>query len=64
MRDIGAKYSINDKGHPAFVKGRCASVIRDNKEIGFFGELHPKTIAGFDLEHPIIAFEIRTDGLV
>ena len=64
MRDIGAKYSINDKGHPAFVKGRCASVICDNKEIGFFGELHPKTITGFDLEHPIIAFEIRTDGLV
>jgi phenylalanyl-tRNA synthetase beta chain len=64
MRDIGAKYSINDKDHPAFVKGRCASVICDNKEIGFFGELHPKTITGFDLEHPIIAFEIRTDGLV
>jgi len=64
MRDIGAKYRINDKDHPAFVKGRCASVICDNKEIGFFGELHPKTITGFDLEHPIIAFEIRTDGIV
>ena len=63
MRDIGVNYSINDKGHPAFVKGRCASVICDNNEIGFFGELHPKTIVGFNLEHPIIAFEIWTDGL-
>jgi len=63
MRDIGAKYSINNKDHPAFVKGRCASVIYNNKEIGFFGEIHPKTITEFDLEHPIIAFEIQTDSI-
>jgi phenylalanyl-tRNA synthetase beta chain len=63
MRDSGAKYSIKDKDHPAFVKGRCASVICNNKEIGFFGELHPKTISEFQLEYPIIAFEIQTDSL-
>ena len=63
MRDIGAKYSIRDKDHPAFVKGRCASLVCNNREIGFFGELHPKTITSFDLEHPIIAFEIQADSL-
>jgi len=62
MRDGGMKYAIEDKGHPSFVKGRCASVICKNKEIGFFGELHPKTITWFDLEHPMIAFEIQTDA--
>jgi phenylalanyl-tRNA synthetase beta chain len=62
MRDIGVKYNIKDKKHPGFITGRCASVLYKNKEIGFFGELHPKTIKGFDLEHPIIAFEIQADN--
>jgi phenylalanyl-tRNA synthetase beta chain len=63
MRDIGIKYSIKDKDHPAFVKGRCASLVYNNREIGFFGELHPQTITSFDLEHPIIAFEIQANNL-
>lgn len=59
MRDSGTKYRIKDYDHPAFVKGRCASVVYNNKEIGFFGELHPKTISEFELEYPIITFEIQ-----
>jgi len=63
LRDIGCKYSIKEKNHAAFIEGRCASIVKDNKEIGFFGELHPKTIQTFELEHPIIAFEIQADFL-
>ena len=63
MRDSGTKFSIKDKDHSAFVKGRCASIIIKNKEIGFFGELHPKTITNFELEYPIIAFESQADFL-
>jgi len=63
MRDCGKKYSIKEKEHPAFVNGRCASVVCDNKEIGFFGELHPKTITQFGLEHPIIAFELQAENM-
>jgi len=63
MRELGIKYKIKDIIHPAFVKGRCASIIYKNKEIGIFGELHPKTISNFDLEYPIISFEIIADFL-
>jgi phenylalanyl-tRNA synthetase beta chain len=63
MRDSGVKYNIKDKSHPAFIAGRCASVIKNNKEIGLFGEVHPKTITAFELDHPIIAFEIQADTL-
>ena len=62
MRDSGRKYIIKDKSHPAFVKGRCASIVWNDKEIGLFGELHPMTITTFDLEHPAIAFEIKADS--
>ena len=63
MRDSGTSYSIKNKDHPAFVKGRCASIVYKSKEIGFFGELHPKTISEFQLEYPIIAFEVQTEML-
>ena len=64
MRDLGTKFNIKHLDHPGFVKGRCAALVCSNKEIGFFGELHPKTITGFELEHPIIAFEIKADDLI
>ena len=63
LRDSGCTYSIKEKNHAAFIEGRCAAIVKDNKEIGFFGELHPKTIQMFELEHPIIAFEIQADYL-
>jgi phenylalanyl-tRNA synthetase beta chain len=64
MRDSGFKYKLKEGNHPAFVKGRCAQIIFKDKEIGFFGEIHPKTIINFKLEHPIIAFEINADHLI
>jgi len=63
MRDSGTIYYIKSKEHSGFIKGRCASIFVNNNEIGFFGELHPKTITNFELEYPIIAFEVQADKL-
>jgi phenylalanyl-tRNA synthetase beta chain len=63
MRDSGIKFSIDNIDHMGFVKGRCASVKINDKVIGIFGELHPKTISNFDLEYPIVAFEVIVDKL-
>lgn len=64
MRDIGKKYKIDEKNHPAFIDGRCASIIHHHREIGYFGELHPETIIHFELEHPIIGFEIQAGSII
>jgi phenylalanyl-tRNA synthetase beta chain len=63
LRECGHKPVIKEKSHVAFIEGRCASILKKDKEIGVFGELHPKTIQAFHLEHPIIAFEIAADLL-
>jgi len=63
LRDSVSNYHIEEKDHPGFVNGRCASIILKNKKIGFYGELHPKTINEFQLEHPIIGFEIKLDSI-
>lgn len=59
LRDSQISYTITSKQHPAFIDGRCASIQKKKKEIGYFGELHPKTIQNFNLEYPIIAFEMN-----
>ncbi|MFO7677995.1 MAG: phenylalanine--tRNA ligase subunit beta [Thermoplasmatota archaeon] len=63
LRDIGCSYVIKENNHPAFIEGRCASVYKNDISLGLFGELHPKTITNFSLEHPIIAFELQTELL-
>jgi phenylalanyl-tRNA synthetase beta chain len=63
MRECGEKPVIKEKTHAAFIEGRCAVVLKKEKEIGVFGELHPKTIQAFHLEHPVIAFELVADRL-
>lgn len=64
FRDIGIMYDIQEYDHPGFVKGRCAQMTTDKEHLGFFGELHPKTITNFSLEHPVIAFELHADRLI
>jgi len=61
MRSIGVNYNIKNFDHPGFIKGRCSSIIYKAKNIGYFGEIHPKTILEFELEHPIIAAELNLD---
>ena len=63
LRECGCKPVIKEKTHAAFIEGRCAAVLSADHEIGVFGELHPKTIQAFSLEHPMIGFELNVDLL-
>lgn len=60
------KLILKSKEHPAFIYGRCVSVMDDKSknELGYFGELHPKTITAFDLGYPVIAFELNVEGFL
>jgi phenylalanyl-tRNA synthetase beta chain len=59
LRECGEKTVIKGKTHPAFIEGRCAVLLKQEHEIGLFGELHPKTIQAFHLEHPVIADRLK-----
>lgn len=62
MKNLGIDIEIEGKEHPSFIEGRCAS-ISAKKEIGYFGEIHPRVIENFDLEHPVIAFEFDMEKM-
>lgn len=58
LRNFGIGMKLKEKKHGSFIEGRCASIIYREKEIGYFGEIKPSVICNFELEYPIIAFEI------
>ena len=62
-RDAGMELEMKRYEHPAFIKGRCAGIYYRGELIGYFGELHPKTLVEFDLEHPGIALEMNLDQI-
>ena len=63
-RGCGSAFSFTEGHDPAFIDGRCASIQAQKKTVGVFGELHPRTILAFSLEHPCIAFELIIDELL
>jgi phenylalanyl-tRNA synthetase beta chain len=52
-------------GGPAFLHpGRSATLQFGPKNIvGWFGELHPKTLAALDVDGPVVGFEITLDAV-
>jgi len=46
-----------------FHPGRSGTVALGPKQIGWFGELHPKILAAFDLKIPVAAFETNLDAI-
>lgn len=42
----------------AFLEGRRADIVSENKLIGVFGELHPEVLTNFGLSYPVVGFEI------
>lgn len=49
--------------HPAFIKGRVATITVDNRSGGVIGEMHPKVLREHGLEVPVVAFELPLDLL-
>ncbi|MCK4614289.1 MAG: phenylalanine--tRNA ligase subunit beta, partial [Thermoplasmata archaeon] len=60
---FGKVFSLHPLPHPSFVLGRCAGIKIGDKEIGYFGELHPGVITAFELEYPVVAFEVYLEAL-
>lgn len=59
MRELDMDWEIEPFDHPSFLKGRTAKIMVDGKKKGFFGEINPEVITNFELEHPVVAFELN-----
>ena len=75
VENLGLKMEIEAFNHPSFIKGRCAcikgvpnneleekslsEISADGFLTGFFGEIDPEVITNFELEYPVVAFEVE-----
>ena len=64
LRNFGYKMEVEEEKNNAFMEGRCASVLAGGEKIGYFGEIKPSVITAFQLEYPVIAFEIDASFLL
>ncbi|MDE1810983.1 MAG: phenylalanine--tRNA ligase subunit beta [Candidatus Micrarchaeota archaeon] len=59
LRSLGmGSFSLAAKEVNGFVKGRCAAIVVDGKQIGYLGEIHPQVLENFKIEEPVFAAEI------
>ena len=66
VANMGFEMELEDHADSAFIKGRCAKFTTKplNKNTpftfkGYFGEIHPEVLTNFELEYPVIAFEVE-----
>ncbi|GMS84140.1 hypothetical protein PENTCL1PPCAC_6315 [Pristionchus entomophagus] len=65
MKKDGSGYHIEAEDDPAFLPGRCASIIAPGgKKIGKLGCLHPEVITAFSLSLPTAAIEFTIEPFV
>lgn len=57
---IGFSIGVSTKAldHPSFEKGRCASIVLNEKEIGIIGELSSKIKDEYKIRIPVVCFEM------
>jgi phenylalanyl-tRNA synthetase beta chain len=64
LKELGVQCSLLSGDMEMFITGRCAVIKVNGRQVGHFGELHPKVITGYELGYPIIAFELDLQDLM
>ena len=55
---------LKELKHDSFIEGRCASILLNDREIGFLGEVNPIVLDNFGLQVPVCALEIEIENLL
>ncbi len=58
LTSLGISYEIEECSIYGFIEGRCACISFKNKNLGYFGEVHPEVLEKYELSYPVVAFEI------
>ena len=64
IRNLGKEFSLKEFDLDSFIKGRCAKIILNGKDIGFLGEISPSVLEKWELEMPVGACEINLEELL
>ncbi|MFA4640188.1 phenylalanine--tRNA ligase subunit beta [Pyrococcus kukulkanii] len=58
MRHLGIEYEIEEIEHRSFIPGRVGKILINGKDVGIIGEIHPQVLENWNIEVPVVAFEL------
>jgi len=58
FRMIDKKYELREREHYGFINGRVASIVVDDKDVGYIGEVTPRVLKNWKLKMPVVGFEV------
>lgn len=61
---IKGSFSVERCDEPFLHPGKSAYILVDGRRAGFIGEVHPLVLEAFDIDKPVVAFEILEDALI
>ena len=57
----GFSIELKQENVCGFIEGRVAKIIKNNREIGVVGEVHPEVLVSFNVLAPVVFFEIELE---
>lgn len=64
LREIRCEHGITPCDYRTFIDGRGANIVKDGKVIGFFGEMAPDVVIGYEITHPIMFMELDLEPIL
>jgi phenylalanyl-tRNA synthetase beta chain len=64
LASLDIRYSLRMLEHPSFIDGRACEILLKGKSVGYFGEINPKVLENWNLEMPVVAFEVDLESLL
>ena len=63
FNSLGVEGKVKNAKHESFIPGRVGRISVKGKEVGYIGEIHPSVLKNFDLENPVVGFELNLSEL-
>ncbi len=61
---VKGRFSVESCDEPFLHPGKSAYIAVDGRRAGYVGEVHPLVLEAFDVDRPVVAFEILEDALI
>lgn len=61
---LNQEYVVSEANDPRFIPGRQANIMKDGKNIGIFGEVHPQVLENWQITVPCVAGELNLEDLL
>ena len=62
-RMLEVKVELKEAKHEYLIEGRTGTILINNKQAGYIGEVHPETLQTWNIKMPISILEISLDEI-